>query len=121
MKRMLLLAVALCTAWGVTAQPRLHVGPNEPIGEPVGINKGRVAWIHNPGVATWDGETGFWVEERWNDQQKADAMVRQAVMTLAGKKSPRLPGRHSSRTSTSATVRAMWAIRRVRRSLSSST
>ena len=89
MKRMLLLAVALCTAWGVAAQPRLHVGPNEPIGEPVGINKGRVAWIHNPGVATWDGETGFWVEERWNDQQKADAMVRQAVMTLAGKKSPK--------------------------------
>ncbi|MBQ8580735.1 MAG: DUF362 domain-containing protein [Alistipes sp.] len=87
MKRVLLVMAVLVTAWAATAQPRLHVAPNEPIGEPVGINSGRVAWIHNPGVATWDGKTGFWVEERWNDQQKADDMVRQAVMTLAGKKS----------------------------------
>jgi hypothetical protein len=48
-----------------------------------------VAWVHNPGVATWDGETGLWVEGRWNDQQKADAMIRQTVMTVAGAKSPK--------------------------------
>ena len=89
MKRLILLSVALVAAVVVTAQPRLFVQPNQPLGEPVGIREGRVAWIHNPGVATWDGQTGFWVEERWNDQQKADAMMRQAVMTLAGKRSPK--------------------------------
>lgn len=89
MKRLILLSVALVAAMVATAQPRLFVQPNQPLGEPVGIREGRVAWIHNPGVATWDGQTGFWVEERWNDQQKADAMMRQAVMTLSGKRSPK--------------------------------
>ena len=64
--------------------PKLFVGPNQPIGEGKGIHPGRVAWIHCPGVANWDGKTGLWVEDRWNDQQKADAMVREAVMQLTG-------------------------------------
>ncbi len=65
-------------------KPKLFVGPNEPLGEGIGVHPGRVAWMHAPGVATWDGETGLWVEERWNDQAKADALVREAVLTLAG-------------------------------------
>ena len=69
------------------AQPRLFVGPNEPLGRGVGIHPGRVAWIHSPGVASWDGQTGLWVEDRWNDQQKADAMVREAVVQLTGERS----------------------------------
>ena len=70
-------------------RPKLFVQPNEPIGEGKGIHPGRVAWIHNPGVTTWDGETGLWVEDRWNDQQKADAMVQRAVMTIVGEKTPK--------------------------------
>ena len=89
MKKSILLAVTLLFTLTIAAQPRLFVKPNEPLGEGKGIHPGRVAWIHSPGVATWDGETGLWVEERWNDQQKADAMVRQAVMTVAGAKSPK--------------------------------
>jgi uncharacterized protein (DUF362 family) len=64
--------------------PKLFVGPNEPIGTGVGIYPGRVAWIHSPGVARWDGKTGLWVEDRWNDQAKADAMIPEAVMQLTG-------------------------------------
>ena len=71
----------------VASQPRLFVGPNEPLGRGVGIHPGRVAWIHSPGVASWDGETGLWVEDRWNDQAKADAMVREALVQLTGEKS----------------------------------
>mgnify|MGYP002165921149 FL=1 len=71
----------------VSSQPRLFVGPNEPLGRGVGIHPGRVAWIHSPGVASWDGETGLWVEDRWNDQAKADAMVREALVQLTGEKS----------------------------------
>lgn len=65
--------------------PKLFVGPNQPLGVGKGIFPGRVAWIHNPGVATWDGRTGLWMEDQWNDQQKADAMVREAVIQLTGK------------------------------------
>ena len=64
--------------------PKLFVAPNQPIGEGKGINPGRVAWIHNPGVASWDGRTGLWVEDRWNNQQKADDMIREAIIQLTG-------------------------------------
>ena len=64
--------------------PNLFVAPNQPLGEGNGINPGRVAWIHNPGVASWDGRTGLWVEDRWNNQQKADAMIREAIIQLTG-------------------------------------
>lgn len=70
-------------------KPKLFVGPNEPIGKGKGIHPGRVAWVHAPGVATWDGHTGLWVEDRWNDQAKADAMIREGVMQLTGETSPK--------------------------------
>lgn len=86
MKRIvsLIIIVAACCA-SVFAQPKLFVAPNEPLGKGVGVNPGRVVWVHSPGVAKWDGETGLWVEGRWNDQAKADAMVREAIINLAGK------------------------------------
>lgn len=64
--------------------PKLFCEPNKPLGEGKGIHPGRVAWVHSPGVATWDGTTGLWVEDRWNDQQKADLMIAEAVKTIAG-------------------------------------
>ena len=79
--------IMVFAAAGAEAQPRLFVGPNEPLGRGVGIHPGRVAWIHSPGVAAWDGQTGLWVEDRWNDQRKADAMVREAVVQLTGERS----------------------------------
>ena len=69
-------------------KPKQFVGPNQPIGVGRGVHPGRVAWVHNPGVATWDGHTGLWVEGRWNNQQKADDMVREGVMLLAGEDTP---------------------------------
>ena len=70
-------------------RPKLFAGPNQPVGEGRGIHPGRVAWVHAPGVAKWDGHHGLWVEDRWNDQQKADAMIREAVTTLTGEKTTR--------------------------------
>ena len=66
--------------------PKQMLGMNEPVGEGRGIYPGRVAWIHSPGVATWDGHTGLWVEDRWNNQRKADAMVNEAILQLTGEK-----------------------------------
>lgn len=65
-------------------KPRLFVDANEPIGIGRGVHPGRVAWVHSPGVANWDGHTGLWVEDRWNNQQKADAMIPEAVKMLTG-------------------------------------
>ncbi len=62
---------------------------NSPLGVGKGIFPGRVVWIHNPGVANWDGETGSWYEPRWNNQVKADEMIRQAIVSLSGKKNAR--------------------------------
>ncbi|WP_418661422.1 DUF362 domain-containing protein [Bacteroides ilei] len=78
--------LSLLACHTVTAQPHLFVKPNEPLGRGIGIHPARVAWIHSPGVATWDGETGLWMEDRWNSQSKADAMVREAVVQLTGEK-----------------------------------
>ena len=82
--------------------PKLFARPNDPVGEGKGIHPGRVAWIHAPGVANWDGHSGLWVEDRWNDQQKADAMIPEAVMQLTGeptaKKAWRALFRHFNKT-----------------------
>ena len=65
-------------------KPKLHVGPNQPIGVGRGIHPGRVVWIQSPGVARWDGKTGLWVEDRWNNQAKADRMIKESLVQLTG-------------------------------------
>ena len=70
--------------YGRAPKPRLLAAPNNPVGRGRGIHPGRVAWVHAPGVAQWDGHSGLWVEDRWNDQQLADRMVPEAVMQLTG-------------------------------------
>lgn len=84
--RVLFLCLLFLTVAGLYAQPKMFVGPNEPLGEGKGIHPGRVVWVHHPGVATWNEMTGLWVEDRWNSQDKADEMIRGAVTRLAGKK-----------------------------------
>ena len=69
--------------------PKLFVAPNQPLGLGLGIHPGRVAWIHSPGVAKWDGRTGLWMEDRWNDQEKADLMVQEALVQLTGEPTPK--------------------------------
>lgn len=64
--------------------PKLMTGANNPIGKGKGIHPGRVVWVHNPGVASWDGKTGLWVEDKWNDQAKADEMISEAITILTG-------------------------------------
>ena len=75
--------------YGRQPRPRLCVGPGQPIGQGRGIHPGRVAWVHAPGVAQWDGKSGLRVEDRWNDQQKADLMVSEAICQLTGEPNAR--------------------------------
>lgn len=76
---------------GITlqAQPKLAVGPNQPVGEGKGIYPARVVWTHAPGMITWEKGNGKWHEDRWNNQQAADRLVTTAVTGLTGKKKPK--------------------------------
>ncbi len=57
-------------------------GANHPFGTPRGARPGRVAWSHDPKAATWDGHTGFWWEDRWNDQAAVDGLVSAGLQRL---------------------------------------
>ena len=63
----------------------MMLSPNVPKGEAKGINPGRVAWAYAPGTAKWDGNTGFWFEDKWNDQENCDWLVRQTLLSVTGK------------------------------------
>jgi hypothetical protein len=56
--------------------------PNMPVGEARGIFPGRVAWGHNPEIASWDGKTGFWWEDQYNDQKEVDKLLKQTLIGL---------------------------------------
>jgi uncharacterized protein (DUF362 family) len=62
--------------------------PNHPIGRPEGILPGRVVWIHDPGVAQWDGDTerGGWYEDRFTDPVRAAEMLSESLRRLTGAK-----------------------------------
>jgi hypothetical protein len=53
--------------------------PNSPMGTARGIFPGRVTWAHNPEVASWDGETGFWWEDQYNDQNGVDKLLQETL------------------------------------------
>ncbi len=61
--------------------------PNIPLGEAKGMFPGRVAWGHNPKIASWDMKTGFWWEDRFNNQEETNKLFSQTLSTLTGKKS----------------------------------
>lgn len=67
-------------------QPRMAWGKNHPVGTPVGINPGRVAWSHAPGVALWNKVDGRWYEDRWNSQELTDSMISDVICTLTGER-----------------------------------
>jgi hypothetical protein len=58
--------------------------PNIPLGEAKGIFPGRVAWGHNPKIASWDGVTGFWWEDKFNNQAETDKLMSQTLIGLTG-------------------------------------
>ena len=51
-----------------------------------GIYPGRVAWVHNPEVATWDGKTGEWWDDANTNEAIVERMMSKSLQSLAGKK-----------------------------------
>lgn len=60
---------------------------NSPIGTARGIFPGRVVWMHDPSVTTWDGKTGYWWEDSHTKQQIVDSMLSKSLQSLSGKSS----------------------------------
>ncbi len=60
------------------------ITPNQPVGTAKGIFPGRVAWVHDPAVASWDGKTGNWWDENVTSQTEADKMLKESLTTLTG-------------------------------------
>lgn len=61
-------------------------GANKPIGVGKGIYPGRVVWVHNPEVATWDGKTGEWWDDANTNEAIVERMMSKSLQGLAGKK-----------------------------------
>ena len=60
--------------------------PNQPAGIAKGIFPGRVVWVHDPAVASWDGTNGNWWDENVLSQPETDKMLSESLTTLTGEK-----------------------------------
>jgi hypothetical protein len=58
---------------------------NSPIGVEHGIFPGRVVWVFDPKVATWDGTNKYWWDEKSTSQTEADKMLEDVLKSLTGK------------------------------------
>jgi Domain of unknown function (DUF362) len=60
--------------------------PNSPIGEAKGIFPGRVVWIRDASVSTWNAEfgEGHWWDDKFTNQGKVDTMIEKDLLTLTG-------------------------------------
>lgn len=65
----------------------ISVMSNAPIGVGHGIFPGRVAWVFDPKVATWDGSNKYWWDEKSTSQTEADIMFSDVLKSLSGKDS----------------------------------
>lgn len=60
---------------------------NAPIGVEHGIFPGRVAWVFDPKVTTWDGSDKYWWDEKCTSQAETFKMFTTVLTTLTGKNS----------------------------------
>jgi Domain of unknown function (DUF362) len=58
---------------------------NTPIGVEHGIFPGRVVWVFDPKVATWDGTNKYWWDEKSTSQTEATKMLENILKSITGK------------------------------------
>jgi uncharacterized protein (DUF362 family) len=54
-----------------------------------GIFPGRVVWAHNPRATMWDGQSDFWWNEKFTDQNLVNEMFSHSLRQLTGQSSDR--------------------------------
>lgn len=67
------------------AELKFMLPANNPQGIARGIFPGRVTWSYAPGTATWDEKNGYWFEDRWNNQENCDLLLKQSILGLTEK------------------------------------
>jgi hypothetical protein len=72
-------------AKNTTSDLKIWYKPNVPLGKGKGIYPGRVAWGHNPKIATWDEKTGFWWEDRYNNEKETGKLLAKTLSALTEK------------------------------------
>jgi len=58
--------------------------PNTPIGTGIGINPGRVVWVHDPEATSWDGDEDYYWDDNHTDQDAVDQMISECLRRLTG-------------------------------------
>ena len=82
----LLLSKNAVDATAETGKLEIWYKPNIPLGVPRGMHPGRVVWGHNDRIASWDGQTGFWWEDRFNNQVETDKLFAETLTNLTSSK-----------------------------------
>ena len=91
-----LVHVPLALPWQAMAQQRGGMPPanpfkpseeaNTPMGMAKGIHPGRVVWVRDAKATSWDGATGHWWDDAFNDQKVIHGMTSRLVQDLTGRK-----------------------------------
>ncbi|MFO7814374.1 MAG: DUF362 domain-containing protein [Halanaerobiales bacterium] len=55
---------------------------NNPLGNPKGINPGRVVWNYNRSATSWDGESNYWWGENNTDLREVKKMFNNSLLEL---------------------------------------
>jgi hypothetical protein len=58
---------------------------NSPMGTAKGINPGRVVWMWDPSVSSWNGSTGNWWDDKYTKPAIVDSMLSKSLHALTGK------------------------------------
>jgi hypothetical protein len=84
-----ILGIAFASLYSINSEAKPASGgldiwykPNVPLGVAKGMFPGRVVWGHNPKIASWDGKTGFWWEDKYNNQSETDKLFSQTLFSL---------------------------------------
>jgi len=81
--------LAMSASWDRKAQAVVRAAQtaNDPIGVAKGVNPGRVAWVHDANATDWayvdKDQTEHWYENAHTDQVVVNAMLSDALRTLA--------------------------------------
>ncbi|MGD0595903.1 MAG: DUF362 domain-containing protein [Sedimentisphaerales bacterium] len=89
----LILGIGAVSLFAVSSSPQASANnlkiwyrANIPLGVAKGMFPGRVAWGHNPKIASWDGKNGFWWEDKYNNQNETDKLFKNTLFSLTNKK-----------------------------------
>ena len=84
MKKTILSLLIGLSALFASAQPKMCMAPNEPVGTPKGIFPARVSWAHDPQVVNAEEFASDWMSDSSISLERCEAMLRNVLCNLTG-------------------------------------